>query len=133
VIVLDENIDQRQVLSRLKTIYRGEILSIRELRPGSLIPDEDIPRLLRSLQQPAFITTNVVDFWRKVDPHLGYCIICFPLATQRQREIPGLLALVFRHPQFRTKKQRAGKILRVAYGEILHYDRQKRVMRICLA
>ena len=121
MIVLDEHFDDVLVLLPLLNRLRSRVVSIRELRPGTVIKDEDIPALLRQYKNPTFVTANVTDFWRKVRPHDDYCLICVPLATQRQGEIPSILQAFLKHPEFRTARQRMGKIIRLNRNELLYY------------
>lgn len=122
MIVLDENLDRQRVFLPLNRWYRGRVLFIRDLRPRSVIKDEAIPSLLLTRRSPTFITTNALDFWGKVSPHKRYCIICLPFATERQPEVPGLIARLFRHPGFRTIARRMGKIFRLTSREIAYYE-----------
>jgi len=122
VIVLDENIDQQRVLVPLKSRYKGKIISVRDLRPGTVIKDEAIPAILCQHRQSTFVTTNVIDFWRRVTPHSRYCIVCVPLPAERQDEIPNLLLKLLRQQAFRTARQRMGKVIRASQSEILYYE-----------
>ena len=90
MIVLDENLDEQRVRVALAARYQGKTISVRELRPGTVIKDDAVPTLLREENSPTFITTNVIDFWRKVAAHHRYCIVCLPLPNERQDEIPDL-------------------------------------------
>ena len=47
MIVLDENIHAESLQEAIARWYPGKVLSITELRPGTSIPDEGIPALLR--------------------------------------------------------------------------------------
>ena len=91
MIVLDENLDEQRVRLPLAARFKGRIISIRELRPGTVIKDEAVPTLLREHRNATFVTTNASDFWRRVPAHAGYCIICAPLPAERQDELPGLI------------------------------------------
>jgi len=81
MIVLDENIHSRQNLAAIAEWYRGQVVSITQLRPGSVIRDDAIPALLQQLNRPSFVTTNVDDFWQIVQPHPLYCIVCISLGS----------------------------------------------------
>jgi hypothetical protein len=122
VIVLDENLDDHRVKTPLVSRYRGKVASIRDLRPGTVIKDDAIPAILCEQKNPTFVITNVSDFWHQTPAHPGYCIICFPLSTDRQDEIPELLMSLLRHRCFKTAKQRLGKILRVTCNDIAYYQ-----------
>lgn len=125
MIVLDENLDQQRVRLPLQSRYRGNVLTIRDLRRGTVIKDDAVPEILRLQNKPTFVTTNAVDFWRKVPAHARYCIICVPLPTERQDEIPELLCRFLRHKDFRTIRLRMGKVIRVSWSGIRYYQAGK--------
>src|SRR5437763_1052732 len=102
--------------------YKGKVISVRQLRPGTVIKDEAIPSILCQHRNATFVTTNTSDFWRRVSAHARYCIACFPLPTERQDELPGLLFRLMRHPIFRTVRRRMGKVVRVSRSELLWYE-----------
>ena len=118
MIVLDENIDQQHVAEPLKKLYKGKLVSIRDLRPGTVIKDEAIPAILCQQNNPTFVTTNAIDFWRRAPAHSRYCIICVPLPAERQDEIPDLILSLLHQEPFRTVRQRMGKVIRATQLEI---------------
>jgi hypothetical protein len=118
MIVLDENIFDYDFLPEYKSWYKGKITTIRDLRVGTLIKDDAIPTILRSVKQPTFVTTNVFDFWRRLPAHNAYCIICFELPNERIREISGALRKILLLKEFNTKAARMGKMLRVRHNHI---------------
>jgi hypothetical protein len=61
MIVLDENIARQSVLAGLQW-YEGKVVSIKTLRPNTVIKDEAIPSLLSKQKQPTFVTTDVSGF-----------------------------------------------------------------------
>ena len=131
MIVLDEQLLGRDLEQDIARWYRGPVRFVIDLRPHSVIKDEAIPDLLRSQSRPTFVTINERDFWRRVAADERYCIVCFPWPDSRVREIPPVLRLLLRRPEFRTKAQRMGKVLRVTTEEILYYtvdDRQARTI-----
>jgi hypothetical protein len=99
---LDENITRQSVLAGLQW-YEGKVVSIKTLRPNTVIKDEAIPSLLSKQKQPIFVTTDVSGFWKKVKPHPKFCIVCVPLPDYRLCELPSLLRCLFRTEGFRTK------------------------------
>jgi hypothetical protein len=113
--------------------YRGTVQFITDLRPHTIIKDEAIPVLLRQQSQPTFVSINERDFWRRVVPDQRSCIICFVLSDARVREISSALRALLRRPEFRTKAQRMGRIMRVTHDAITYYtfsDRQIRTMPV---
>ncbi len=121
MIILDEQLLGRDLEQDIARWYRGPVQFVIDLRPHSVIKDEAIPNLLRYQSRPTFVTINERDFWRRVAADQRYCIVCFSLPDPRVRDIPLSLRAVLRRPEFRTKAQRMGKILRVTTEEILYY------------
>ena len=76
MIVLDEQLLEPGLQAAIQRWYRGAVVSIRTLRPASLILDEAIPSLLRTVRQPTFVTINVDDFWRHTAPDARFVVIC---------------------------------------------------------
>lgn len=95
MLVLDENLHDHRLVAALLSWFPGKVVSITELRPQSLIKDDSIPTLLHKASPPSFVTINVTDFWKKIQPHVEYCIIAVDLPKKRVREIPDLLRLLF--------------------------------------
>jgi hypothetical protein len=112
VIILDEQLLGRNLDKEIAKWYRGKILFITELRPNTVIKDEAIPHLLRHYQA-TFITINVSDFWEKVKAEKHFCMLCFALSDARVNELPAMMRRLFKQSAFRTKRSRAGKIVRV--------------------
>jgi hypothetical protein len=122
MIVFDENIFDQDVIDDLNRWYKGKVVSIKDLRLRTLIKDEAVPTILRTVKQPTFLTTNVSDYWRKMPAHATYCMICFELANEQIIEIPRLLRVVLRFREFKTKAARMGKILLVRHNRIDYYE-----------
>ncbi|MBM3240491.1 hypothetical protein FJZ31_29765 [Candidatus Poribacteria bacterium] len=118
----DENNHQKSVMNAVAAWYRGRVVSITALRPGSVIKDSAIPTLLRTVKQATFITTNVSDFWQRIEADSHYCIICLELPNERLNEIPALLRRLFRLSEFKTKAGRMGKVIRVSRAGIWYYQ-----------
>ncbi len=122
MIVLDENIFGRIVVHRLETWYKGKITSLNKLRADTVIKDEAVPAILRTVKHPTFLTTNISDYWRKMPAHQAYCMICFELTNPQIIEIPRLLRIVLRFKEFKTKSARMGKVMRVRRHHIDFYE-----------
>lgn len=121
MIVLDEQVS-RESLQRGLGWYPGQVIFLKQLRPGHIIKDDAVPILLRQARQPTFLTINVADFWPRVQTDRRYCIVCFPLPDERVNEIPGLLRRLFRLPAFKTKAARMGKVARVSPAQVQLYE-----------
>lgn len=121
MIVLDEQLLGYGLQATIARWYRGAITDVTQLRPDSVIPDDAIPELLRTVRQPAFVTINVADFWRKLAPDPHFAILCFALPHLRAAEIPTLLRQVFATEPFRTRRSRLGKIARISHQRLQYY------------
>jgi hypothetical protein len=121
MLVLDEQLLGRDLDTALARWYRGPVLFITDLRPGTVIKDDAIPVLLRQQHQATFLTINESDFWRKVTIDAHFCVVCFALPDSRAGEIPTLLRAVFRLAAFQSKARRMGKVLRVTTTTVSFY------------
>jgi len=130
MIVLDENIHSRQNLASIAEWYRGQVVSVIQLRPGSVIRDDAIPALLQRLNQPTFVTTNVDDFWQVVQPHPAYCIVCLNLPRERNNEVPTMLRHLFALSELRTKALRMGKVVRSSPSGVMYYEQSRNLREI---
>lgn len=126
MIVLDEQLLGRGIEHDIARWYRGRVSFITDLRPNTVIKDEVIPALLRQQPQPTFVTINDRDVWQRIPGHARYCIVCFAWTDARTREISPSLRALFRRPEFRTKGQRMGKVIRVTNETISYYTLQMR-------
>jgi len=131
MIVLDEQLLGRNIETEIEKWYRGDVRFVIELRPGTVIKDDAIPKLLRKENQPTFVTINEKDFWRKTPIDNKYCVVCFTLPDSRTNEISQALRELFRHPEFNTKAKRMGKVIRVTDREISYYTFSERQIHRC--
>ena len=122
MIVLDDQLSATYLKSEIEKWYAGSVFVLGSLRPHSIIKDDSVPALLKELKQPTFITINYGDFWRKVEAHRRYCIICFNLSRERAREIPGTLRTILSLPEWRAKRGRMGKVISVSGGKLTYYE-----------
>jgi hypothetical protein len=122
VIVLDEELQGLGLEETLSTWYRGSILLIKMLRPGTVIKDEAVPTLLRQVRQPTFVTINHTDFWRHTAAERSFCLICLKLTADQVDDIPYWLRRLFKLPEFKTKKARMGKVALLGSRGIQFYN-----------
>jgi hypothetical protein len=134
MIVLDEHLkffNLYNLKQQIEKWYAGKVCYITELRPQTVIKDDNISPILINQNQPTFVTINTIDFWKKIEAHKNYCIICFAIDDTRVREIPDTLRTIFIFDEFKTKALRMGKIVRVSDQEIRFYTvEDKTVKRI---
>ncbi len=121
MIVLDEQLLGRNLEGQIAGWYRGSVCFVTDLRPDTVIKDEAIPMLLQQQNQPTFVTINEKDFWQRVTINKRFSVVCFPIPDSRAHEIPTLLRRLFRHPMFKTKANRMGKVIRLTDQEISYY------------
>lgn len=121
MIILDEQLKHANLEEQIVQWYRGRVINITALRPGTVIKDDAVPLLLRQVTDPIFVTINTTDFWEQIGTGREYCIICFPLTDDRVGEISELLRRLLRLPEFRTKQTRRGKVARVSQRQIQYY------------
>jgi hypothetical protein len=122
MIVLDEELQGLGLEEAISSWYRGSVLLIKALRPGTVIKDEAIPGVLRRVRQPTFVTINHGDFWRRVVTERAFCLLCLKLTADQADEVPHWLRRLFRLPEFRTKNQRMGKVALVSSRSIQYYS-----------
>lgn len=122
MIVLDEQLKGRRRLdTQIGRWYHGPVIFVTELRPNTVIKDEAIPVLLRQANLPTFITINETDFWRKFPADERFCLICFALSDAKADEIPQRLRQLLQMPEFASKANRMGKVIRVTNHQITFY------------
>lgn len=127
MIVLDENLDDESIKTGIMAWYPGQVTAVYILRSGSIVKDDVIPTLLHRVVRPTFVTINVTDFWKKVQPHDGYCIINVAVPQNHAHEVPNFLRRLFRVSDFKTKASRMGKIIRLTQNGIEYYERDRRI------
>lgn len=127
MIVIDENLHDLRILDAISEWYPGQVISVITLRPGSVIKDDAIPALLLKTEQPTFVTINAADFWKRIQPHHGFCVIVADLPKERAGEVPTLLRRFFRLLDFKIKASRMGKIIRLTLRSVEYYEADRRV------
>ena len=129
MIVLDEQLLGYDLRAAIARWYRGKVLDITQLRPGTVIHDEAIPVLLRRIRLPTFVTINVDDFWRRMAPDAKCCIACFAVPHTRAEEVAQLLRRLLAARPFHTRRGRVGKIVRVSQRQIQYYSAESWAVR----
>jgi len=130
MLVLDEQLKDRFLIAAIATWYPGTVTHIHALRPMTVIKDDNISALLLTVRQPTFITINVDDFWRKITPHPGYCILAIDLAQGDFEDLPTQLRHLFSLPLLKTRTARMGKVIRVQANQIRYYEPDGQVQEI---
>ena len=127
-LILDEHVNVRAVFQQLRRWITVELL--QDLCPRQLVLDDRVPEILLRLKGPTFITIDA----HFDDPSLcnpNYCIVYFALQDKEQPLIPALLRALFRHPEFRTRTNRMGKLARISTTSIEYWqfpDREPRLI-----
>jgi hypothetical protein len=133
MIVLDEELQGLGLDAAIARWYRGSVLVVKQLRPGTVIKDEAIPTLLRRADQPTFVTINHGDFWRRIPAESSFCLVCFKLTADQAPEIPVMLRRLLRVPEFRTKRERMGKVASVGRRGIQYYSNRDKLIHAVAA
>ena len=121
MIVLDEQLIGYGLQAEIARWYRGTVTDITRLRPGTVILDEEIPKLLREVDRPTFVTLNVQDFWKRLAPDANFLAACFALPDSQAAQVSALLRRLFALPPFRTRRIRLGKVARVSPQSVQYY------------
>lgn len=121
MIVLDEQLIGRGLEAEISKWYRGSVRLITDLRPNSVIKDDNIPALLHRQNQPTFVTINERDFWLDPIANRAYCIVCVALPDSQAAKIPALLRHLLGHVEFNTKRKRCGKVVRITTQSAAYY------------
>jgi len=121
MIVLDEQLLAPDIGKAIRRWYKGQVIGITELRPGTLIKDDSIAPLLHKARSPIFITINVGDFWRRMKPDPHFTVACFDFPHEKAGVIPKLLRQLLQFEPFRTKSKRLGKIAHVSQHQVRYY------------
>lgn len=129
MLVLDEQLLGRGLDTAFAHWYRGPVLYITDLRPGTVIKDDAIPSLLRQHQQATFLTINETDFWQRVAIDSQFCVVCFALPDSQATRIPTLLRAAFRAPFLRTKARRMGYVVRITQTTLSSYTYRERTVQ----
>ena len=129
MIILDEQLMGRGLDSEIRRWYRGKVAYIHELRPGSVVKDDAIHKLLRLQSKPTFVTINVRDFWRRIAIDAKFCVVCFDLTDPRADLIPLLLRETLRVSEFKTKQRRMGCVIRISNRLVSYYRWDEPIVR----
>ncbi len=121
MIVLDDQLGE--LVAPIRKWYWGRVALLQELREGR-IADEEVPRLLMDLDAPVFITENHDDFWRRVDGHPAYTILCFPWPRERRGDIPPRLRRLLTFAGFLRRYGLYGTVVSVGAEKVRYYRRR---------
>ncbi len=122
MIVLDEHLQGLELEDAIGQWYRGSVCIITDLRPNTVIKDDAIPVLLRTVSDPTFVTLNWNHFWQRTVAHKDFCVVCFTFPTNQATEISPLLRRLFRLSEFKTKSARMGKVARISGEQVAYYQ-----------
>jgi hypothetical protein len=115
--VLDENIVASQrVLLQSWRIHSRQI-GVEIGRSGMDDHDDIIPRL-HKLRRPTFFTRDH-NFYHPPLRHAGHCLVYLDVARLETAEY---IRRFLRHPAFRTKTQRMGKVVRVRHSGLTYWQ-----------
>jgi hypothetical protein len=129
MIVLDEQLAGRGIEALIRRWYRGNVCFINDMRPEIVIKDESIPVLLNEHDGATFVTINVKDFWERVSISDRFCVVCIEMPDSRVAGIPGMLRRLTNLSDFRSKRLRSGKVVRISSGMAIWYSREDSTQR----
>jgi len=130
MLVLDEQLKDHHLIAAISAWYPGSVTHIQTLRPATIVKDDNIATLLLTVRYPTFITINVDDFWRKLPPHRGYCILTIDLLQGDVDDLPAQLRRLFTLPLLKTRSARMGKLIRVQPNRIRYYERDGQIQEV---
>jgi hypothetical protein len=113
VIILDHNIaeDQAEQLRCWRIHFRQ--IGFEVGRP-EWDDQQEILRYLHAIKQPTFFTRDL-GFFRPRLSHANYCLV---ILTVPVLETAFYIRKLLRHPDFRTKAKRNGKVIKVSTDHI---------------
>ena len=106
MIVLDEELQGLGLEAAISRWYRGSVILVKALRPGTVVKDEAIPGLLRQVRRPTFVTINHADFWRRTAAERAFCLLCLKLTADRVDDVSSWLRRLLRNYQSFAPKTR---------------------------
>lgn len=126
MIILDHNIpeDQAEQLRRWRVHFRQ--IGFEVGRP-EWDDQQEILRYLHTAKQVTFFTRDL-GFFRRRLCHSNYCLVVLTVPVLKTAlYIRGLL----RHPAFKTRAKRQGKVLRVSADKVAFWQAgQERLIRL---
>lgn len=126
MIVVDEELQDPAIVRAIAQWYPGRVVSLPLLRPETVIKDEAVPSILRTLKRATFVTINVDDYWLKEPADSKYCIVCVGLPNNRVAQVSGWLRHLLSYAEFKTKAARMGVValMRPTRTEFYRADRK---------
>jgi len=118
--VLDEQLALDQVLLPIRKW--ASIKRIDELRSGEVIKDDRVASILQRIRHSTFLTIDG-GFWKSHYCHHQYCIFYFSLRDDQQKQLPELLRKVCQLNEFKTKRARMGKVVKITKSKIEYWER----------
>ncbi len=117
--VLDDQLDV-QILIPALAKWTAPV-RLQELRPREHVFDDRVPEILRTLQQPTFLTIDH-GFWNRELCHPKYCILYFECSKDEQETLPKFLLRLLHLKEFPTRSSRMGKVARINRTAIEYWE-----------
>lgn len=127
MIVLDEEIHDPDLAAQIGTWYKGSVISVKTLRPHTLVKDDSMPTLLRRVSQPTFVTINWTDFWQELAADTAFCVVCVDLTSRQVNRIPLYLRRFLNLPLFKTKTARMGSVVLLRPTRVEFYRASRKI------
>lgn len=122
--ILDENISLEEKYRLLARRVHVRQIGAEVGRLGMKDIDEIIP-LLHTLPQPTLFTRDH-DFYKARLRHADYCLVLLDVAFD---EVAEYVRRFLRHPSFRNRSQRMGKVVRVRHSGLTWWERDSKAER----
>ena len=123
--ILDHNFPENQLTSLRNRRIRFQKIG-RDIGRPAWEDWQEIRRLLHQLKQPTFFTRDN-DFYHPKYRHSGYCIVFLDVPVLQSADG---VSRFLRHPDFRTKRQRMGKVVRVSSSRLSYWEIQRDAEKI---
>ena len=120
MVLLDHNIPQQEAehLRRWRIHFRQ--IGYEVGRP-EWDDQQEILRYLHRIKQPTFFTRDL-GFFKARLCHPNYCLV---VVTGSVMDTASLIRRMLRHPEFKTKNKRRGKVLRLSSTNIAWWEIDK--------
>jgi hypothetical protein len=117
VIVLDHNITREQAVILTRWRVRFQRIGV-EIGLPSWDDQQEILRFLHSSKQVTFFTRDS-DFFRYRLRHANYCLT---MIEMDESETASAIRRFLRHPAFKAKAQRCGKVIKLLPQTVIWWE-----------
>ncbi len=127
MIVLDEQLNHPAIIEGIAAWYPGRVAVLTELRVESKVPDEAVPKLLRTVKEPTFVTINVKHFWRVIRADARFAVGTIDLPVDDALRVSDYLRRLLKTKPFDTKAGRMGVVILLRPTRIEFYRVNRKI------